>query len=111
MKRNYKLFINDIKESIRRIEEYIKNISEEEFKKNEKIQDAVIRRLEIIGEASENVTRSVRESNKQIDWYAFSMFRNFIVHSYFEASLNRVWGIIKNRIPKIKEQIKSIKLL
>ena len=105
------MFINDIKESIKQIEEYIKNISEREFKKNLQIQDAVIRRLEIIGEASKKIPGSVREINKQIDWHAFSMFRNFIVHSYFESSLSRIWNIIKNDLPELKEQIKSIKLL
>jgi len=111
MNRNYKLFIKDINESIRQIEEYTKNISEEKFKKNLQIQDAVIRRLEIIGEASKKIPRSVKELNKEIPWKKVSLFRDFIVHSYFEASLNRIWIIIKEDLPKIKEKIKSIKLL
>jgi uncharacterized protein with HEPN domain len=111
MKRNYKLFINDIRYSINCIEEYIKGISEVEFKKNTKIQDAVIRRIEIIGEASKNIPRSVKELNKNVPWMKISMFRDFIVHSYFESSLNRVWNIIKIDLPNIKEQIKLVKLL
>lgn len=111
MKRDYKLFINDIKESIKQIEEYTKNISEEQFKKDIKVQDAVIRRIEIIGEASKNIPRSVREINQDINWKELSQFRDFITHSYFEASLNRIWGLVVNRIPKIKESINKIKLL
>ena len=64
MKRDYKLYINDIRESIIQIEKYLKNISEEEFKRNNFIQDAVIRRLEIIGEASKSIPRSLKEKNK-----------------------------------------------
>ncbi len=111
MNRNYKLFIKDIEKSIGQIEKYIKNVSEKEFKKNIQIQDSVIRRLEIIGEASKRIPRSVKELNKEIPWKKISLFRDFIVHSYFEASLNRIWIIIKEDLPKIKEKIKAIKLL
>lgn len=111
MNRDYKLFIKDIEKSINQIEEYTKNISEEEFKKNLQIQDSIIRRLEIIGEASKRIPSSVRELNKEIPWRKISLFRDFIIHSYFEASLNRIWIIIKKDLPEIKEKIKSIKLL
>jgi uncharacterized protein with HEPN domain len=111
MIRDYKFFLKDIIESINYIEKYIKNISEIEFKKNVQIQDAVIRRIEIIGEASKKIPRSVKEINKEIPWEKLSLFRDFIVHSYFEASLNRVWRIIKYDFPALKEKIKLVKLL
>lgn len=90
MKRDYKLYINDIRASIKQIEEYLKDVSEEEFKKDIKLQDAVIRRLEIIGEASRNIPRALKEKNKQVPWLKMSQYRDFIVHSYFEASLQRI---------------------
>ena len=111
MNRDYKLFIKDIKESIERIESYTKGISEEEFKKNVQLQDSIIRRLEIIGEASKKIPRSVRDANKDIPWKKMSLFRDFIIHSYFEASLSRIWIVIKKDLSQIKEKIKSIKLL
>jgi uncharacterized protein with HEPN domain len=111
MKRDYKLFINDIRDSIKYIEEYIKGISEERFKEDTKIQDAVIRRIEIIGEASKNIPRSVKELNKNIPWRRISMFRDFIIHSYFESSLNRIWRVVKEDLPEIKKHIKLVKLL
>jgi len=60
MKRDYRLYINDIKESITKIQEYLMNVSEEQFKADVKLQDAVIRRLEIIGEASRNIPRVLK---------------------------------------------------
>ena len=111
MNRDYKLFIKDIKDSIKHIEEYTKNISEEQFKKDIKVQDAVIRRIEIIGEASKRIPKSVQDINKNINWVGFSEYRNFITHSYFEASLSRVWIVIKEDLPKIKEAINKIRLL
>ena len=111
MKRDYKLYLNDIKESIAQIEEYMKGISEEIFKKDKKLQDAVIRRFEIIGEASRNIPKALKEKNKEIPWFEMSQFRDLISHSYFELSLNRVWRTVKERVQFIKEKINNIELV
>ncbi len=63
----------------------MKDISEEEFKKDKKLQDAVIRRLEVIGEAVRNIPRALKEKNKHVPWFDMAQFRDFIVHSYFEV--------------------------
>ena len=109
--RNYKLYLSDINESIDKIEEYTKDISEEEFKENAQIQDAVIRRMEIVGEGVKNIPSSVRDANKLIPWKELSNFKNLLIHSYFEVSINRIWNVIKNDLPKIKENLTKIKLL
>src|SRR3989344_6514933 len=111
MKRDYKLYLNDIRESIQRIEEYAHHISEENFKKNKQLQDAVIRRFEIIGEASRNIPRALKEKNKQVPWISMSLFRDLTVHGYFEVSINRVWKVFKEDIPKIKESLSKISLV
>jgi len=111
MKRNYKLYLNDILESIEQIEIYMKNISEEKFKKNKQIQDAVIRRLEIIGEASRNIPRSLKEKNKHIPWFKMTQFRDFIVHSYYDTSLQKIWiTVIRDVIP-LKNSFRNIILV
>ncbi len=111
MKRDYKLYLNDIKESIGQIEKYVERVSEDVFKKDKLIQDAVIRRLEIIGEASRNIPKMLKEKNKHVPWFELSNFRDFLAHSYFDASLKRIWEIIKTDIPRIKENIKNITLV
>ncbi len=111
MKRDYKLYLQDIRESINNIEEYMRNVSEEDFKKDKKLQDAIIRRLEIIGEASRNIPRSLKEKNKHINWFELSQFRDLIAHSYYEISLNRIWKTAVERIPQIKEGMKKITLV
>ena len=111
MKRDYKLYLNDIKESIKQIEEYLNGISEEEFKKDKKLQDAVIRRIEIIGEASRNIPRALKEKNKQVPWFKMAQYRDFIVHSYFEASLRRIWISATTELKDIKEAFKNISLV
>ena len=109
--RNYKLYLKDIKESLDKIEIYAKNVSEEQFKEDVKLQDAIIRRLEIIGEAVKNIPKSVRDINESIPWTELSNFKNLLIHSYFEISLNRIWRIVVKRVPYLKEELKKIKLL
>lgn len=111
MKRDYKLYLKDIIESIAQIEEYSRGISEDDFMKSKLIQDGVIRRLEIIGEASRNIPRVLKEKNKQIGWFELSNFRDFIAHSYFDASLKRIWKIVKSDLPKIKEGMSKVTLI
>ncbi|MCA9487487.1 MAG: DUF86 domain-containing protein [Nanoarchaeota archaeon] len=111
MNRNYKLFIDDIRKSIKLIERYTQKISEKNFYKNELLQDALMRRIEIIGEASKRIPNSVRKINPQINWKRISNYRDFIAHSYFEASLKRTWIMIKEEIPELKKNVRKIKLL
>ncbi len=111
MKRDYKLYLNDIKESIIQIDQYIKGVSEENFKKDKKLQDAAMRRLEIIGEASRNIPRALKEKNKDVPWFEMAQFRDLISHSYFKISLNHVWRTIKERVPSLKEKMKDIELV
>lgn len=89
----------------------MKGVSEENFKKDIKLQDAVVRRLEIIGEASRNLPKAFKEKNKHILWFELSQFRDLTAHSYFEISINRVWDTIKKDIPKLKEGMKNIELV
>jgi len=111
MKRDYKLYLTDMKDSIKQIEGYMQGVSEEAFKKDKKLQDAVIRRLKIMGEASRNIPRVLKEKNKQIPWISMSLFRDLTVHGYFEVSINRVWKVFKEDIPKIKESLSKISLV
>ncbi len=111
MKRDYKLYLTDIGESIRDIENYTQGISEEQFKNNKMMQDAVIRKLEIIGEASKNIPSSLKEKNKQIPWFTISHFRDLMIHSYFEVRLGKIWSTIKDVIPIIKQGLRNISLV
>lgn len=111
MKRDYKLYINDIKESIKDIEDYTRGISQEEFNKNKQLQDAVIRKLEIMGEASRNIPRALKEKNKQVAWFDISQFRDFITHSYFNISPLTIWKTVKEKLPQIKESLQKITLV
>jgi uncharacterized protein with HEPN domain len=111
MKRDYKLYVQDAIDSLSKIQGYMEDVSEEQFMKDEKLQDAVIRRFEIVGEAVKNIPRVMKQANKEVPWAKISSFRDFMVHSYFVASLQRIWEIATKDVPAIKENFLKIKVI
>ncbi|MCP4652017.1 MAG: DUF86 domain-containing protein [Candidatus Omnitrophica bacterium] len=108
MKRNYKLFIEDILGAMNRIEEYIKGLSYEDFSENEMVEDAVIRKIEIIGEAARNVPEDIKEKYQNIPWKKMVGLRNITIHEYFGVDLDIVWEIITKNIPETKVDIQNV---
>lgn len=107
-KREWKLFVEDILESIELIEEYVAKMEFEDFKKDRKTIDAVVRNLEIIGEASKNIPDEIKSSYQEVDWKGIIGLRNRIAHEYFGVSLTIVWNIIQQELPRLKKQFKQI---
>lgn len=106
MKRDVGVFVEDILESIKRIEEYTQNITEENFYKNVPIQDAVIRRFEIIGEAVKHIPQSLKSKYPDIPWKKITGTRDIFIHEYFGVKLERVWKTIKEDLIPFQEQIR-----
>ena len=109
MKREVNLFIEDILENIINIEEFSLNITKEKFQKNKLKQSAIIRCLEIIGEATKNIPNSFRENYPEISWKKIAGLRDIIIHAYFEIDLDITWEIITKDLPILKTQILKIK--
>ncbi len=110
MKRNISLFVEDILNSINNIEEFSKNLDKEKFSKDNLRQSAIIRQLEIIGEAVKNIPNSFREKYPKIPWRDISGFRDILSHAYFGVNLDRIWRIIESDLPKLKEEISRIRI-
>ena len=106
--KNYKIFLSDILESIERIEEYTKNRSKEDFADDYEKQDAIIRRLEIVGEATKNIPQYIKKVYPEIPWRQMSGMRDVLVHDYSGVKMERVWDTAKKDIPKLKKQIAEI---
>ena len=103
-----KIFLQHILESIKEIENYTKGISNDKFLKNKQLQDALVRRLEIIGEAVRNLPNDFRNDYSEIPWSEMAGMRDILIHEYFGVDLNLVWKTIKEDIPNLKEKIKEI---
>lgn len=107
-KRNIKLYLYDIDEAINKIDKYVKNLSFNNFVKDEKTVDAVIRNLEIIGEAASHVPEEFRSKHPKIPWYEIIGMRNKVVHEYFGVDLEILWKTIKEDIPRLKKGIEKL---
>lgn len=106
--RDYKLYLKDIVEAIERIENSLQNVTKEDFEKDIDIQDVVLRRLEIIGEAVTNIPSKIKEKYPKIEWGEIMGFRIVVAHTYFKVDMDIIWDIVENELPKLKKDIKDI---
>lgn len=108
MPRDYKAYLRDILEAIRKIEKYTESINFEEFRNSELIQDGVVRNLEIIGEAVKNIPEDIKRNNPDVEWRKIAGLRDILVHAYFGIDVEVVWDIVKNKVPELKGKIEKI---
>ena len=106
--REYYIYLEDMLNSILRIEEYIGEFTFSEFKMNYMVVDAVIRNFEIIGEASKNIPTEIQNKYPQIPWKKMYGLRNLIAHEYFGIDYEMIWEISKNNLPQNLIDIKKI---
>lgn len=108
-KRDDKLLLDDIIDSIDKIQRYTNNLTFSDFVSDPKTIDAVIRNFEIIGEGVNRLSDSFKEKYPEIDWYKIRGFRNRIVHDYFGIDYEIVWTIKINFLPQFFKQIEKIR--
>ena len=101
-------FLGDILEAIQRIQSYTKALTWEEFLKDYKTQDAVVRNLEIIGEAVKNLSLEFTRSYPLIPWKDLSGVRDKLIHHYFGVNYEIVWQIVREDLPPLSRQIEEI---
>lgn len=100
-KRNYRFFLTDIKDSAYKILEYTEKKSYKDFRKNQMLMDAVVRNLEVIGEAVKNISEKVKRKYPQVEWRKIANLRNILIHEYFGIDEVILWDIVKNKIPDL----------
>ncbi len=102
------IFLQHILESIELIEKRTKNIKFEEFERDIDLQDMIIRRLEIIGEAVKNLPKEFLKNYSHVNWQNPADMRNVLIHAYFDVDLRVVWDTIVNDLPPFKQQIQKL---
>lgn len=106
--KSLKIYLGDILTSVSRIEEYIKDLSFENFREDQKTIDAVVRNLEIIGEAAKNTPEEFSEKHSNLPWREMVSMRNKVIHEYFGVDIGILWQTIKTDLPSLKVQVKKL---
>lgn len=96
-------YLSHIKAAIKTIEDYAQRMDFDQFAKDQKTQDAIIRQLEIIGEASSKITPKFIKANSQIPWREMKDFRNKLIHDYWELDIELIWNVVIQDIPLLKK--------
>ena len=106
--RSYRLYLEDIQVSAAKIQRYTKGLSFEDFFGNELVFDAVLRNLEIIGEAAKNVPTEVRQRYPDVEWRRIAGLRDVLAHAYFNLENVILWDIVQNRVSLLLKQVEHI---
>ena len=101
-------FLNDIREAINRVKSYTSFMNYKEFLKDKKTQDAVVRNIEIIGEATKNISITIQNKNPDVPWSDMARTRDKIIHFYFGVNYDIVWDVVKEELPKVLKEIRGI---
>jgi uncharacterized protein with HEPN domain len=108
MSRSAEVLLEDILESIRQVEQYTTGLSKETFSAQPMVQDAVIRRLEVIGEAVKGLPDELRDRHSGVPWRQIAGARDILIHEYFRVDLELTWQMVTTNLPELQVNVTRI---
>lgn len=108
MSKDSKLYLDDIAEAISKVQRYMRDVSFQQFSKDDQKVDAVIRNLEVIGEAVQRIPEEMRQKHSSIEWKQIAGLRDILIHEYFGIDKEIIWDIVQNKLPSLDASIRSL---
>ena len=108
MPRDYKVYLQDVLDAAGKVRSYTAGLSFKIFSEDTKTVDAVVRNLEVIGEAIKQVPDDVRSKHADVEWKKIAGLRDILVHQYFGIDVEIIWDIVQNKLPALEAQIRKI---
>lgn len=108
MQHNDSVYLKHIRDAASKIEAYTKRLSAKTFQKDTLVQDAVIRQIEIIGEATKRLSEKLRSKNSHVPWQDIAGMRDKLIHEYFGVDVEKVWLTVQKDIPSLKKEVSRI---
>ena len=102
------VFVMHILDSINAVEDFSKNLSREDLELDRLRQSAIVREIEVIGEASKNISAEFKDKYNEVPWKEIIGTRDKITHHYFGLNLDVIWEIVKENLPDLKKKLKKI---
>jgi uncharacterized protein with HEPN domain len=108
MPRDSSAYLDDILDAIGAIRQYTGDLSRKDFGQDRKTVDAVLRNLEVIGEAVKQLPVEVRSAHPDVEWQKIAGLRDILIHAYFGVDLDIVWDVVSNKLPAVETRIRTI---
>jgi len=108
MSRDYKVYLEDVLEAIRKIREFTAGLTLDTFSQDAKTLDAVVRNLEIIGEAVKHLPDNVRARYPGLDWKKIAGLRDILIHEYFGVNVEVIWDVVQHKLPDLEKAVRAL---
>lgn len=105
MPRDFRVYLEDILAAIRKAATYTSGLTQAEFLQDDKTFDAVVRNLEVIGEAAKHLPAETRSNSSDIDWKKIAGLRDILIHEYFGIDGEIVWDIVQHKLPALETAV------
>lgn len=105
---DWRLFLDDMIESIGKVLDYTDGLDQSTFLSNNLVYDATLRNFEILGEATKHIPDSVKEAYPEIEWRRIKEFRNFVSHAYFKIDPDILWDVVSRKLPELSIKLRQV---
>ncbi|MHC5056635.1 MAG: HepT-like ribonuclease domain-containing protein [Planctomycetota bacterium] len=108
MPRDYRVSLDDILEAAARVREYVHGMTLEDFASDRRTLDAIVRNLEVIGEAVKALPEDVRSKGPDVEWRRIAGLRDILIHQYFGIDIEIIWDVVTSKVPPLEEQVRRL---